>query len=199
LPKIVDYDKRREWIIDGYLGLVQSNFPGPATSRNLAKHLGISNSLLWRYFDGMDDLLAQVYLTVVERTNRRISESISQRHGVDAVKAMLDELLPLTVESRVESQVVVAFWGRSATSPTNTASVGLTEMNVWTTLMARLVEDAVNLGQISVSENVSTADLAELLVSSATSVQIEYAIRRDSRIVRRRRELMISFFLPETS
>lgn len=51
MPKIVDHEERRQQIVDTFLTLVERGRGlDAASSRALAAELGISNSLLWRYF-----------------------------------------------------------------------------------------------------------------------------------------------------
>lgn len=190
MPKIVDSDEKRRQIVTGYLELVRRDGIGAVTSRSLAAYLGMSNSLLWRYFHGMNDLLSQAYMTVVDHSDQRINAAIAEHQGIDAVRAMLDEMLPLTDESKAEAQVVVGFWGLAVIDAHGHAPSVLFEVRRWTTLMARLLDEAATAGEVFLPAG--PAQIAELMVSDTVETQIEYAIHRDSDIVARRRETLLS-------
>ena len=96
MPKIVDHEQRRTAIVSTFLSLVEQRGLDGATSRALAAELGISNSLLWRYFSDMDALIERAYREVVAHTNARVAQSIDGRTGLAAAYALIDELFPVT-------------------------------------------------------------------------------------------------------
>ncbi|MEV6342962.1 TetR family transcriptional regulator C-terminal domain-containing protein [Actinoplanes sp. NPDC051851] len=116
MPKIVDHDQRRHQIVEAFLAIVARDGLPAATSRAVAAELGMGTGALWHYFDGFDEVASGAYQQIVERTNGRITAAVRGLRGLEAVHAMLREILPLVKETQDEASVVVGFWGRLASN-----------------------------------------------------------------------------------
>ncbi|GAA2616982.1 TetR/AcrR family transcriptional regulator [Paractinoplanes durhamensis] len=114
MPKIVDHDQRRSEIVEAFLAVVTRDGLPSASSRAIAAELGVGTGALWHYFDDFDAVASAAYQRVFERTNARIADATAGRRGLDAIEAMMREILPLAKETLDEAQVVVGFWGRLA-------------------------------------------------------------------------------------
>lgn len=176
MPKIVNHFARRNEIVDAYLQLAGRRDIASLSSRSLAAELHVSNSLLWRYFEDMDDLLATAYRTVIRNVDDRIMFAVHDLHGFDAIRVMIGELLPLTPTSRAESLVVMRFWGLEVTQGSTIAN-DLHETEAWTQLLARFIDEAVSADDIKTSQ--STADLAAIMMALINDAQIAYAAGGD--------------------
>ena len=176
MPKVVDYAKRRIEIVDALLELIAQEGMGAATSRALAKHLGVSNGALWRYFKDKDDLLAATYQTVLDKSNLRVVRAIAGRTGVDAVLAMMETFFPLTPELQDEAKVVLAFWGVAAMNSTQ-ATHGNPEMVEWSDEFAILLDEAIKAGELR--PDTPAEALGNILMSVGTNAQVDYVFRGD--------------------
>jgi AcrR family transcriptional regulator len=192
MPKVVDYAKRRVEIVDALLELIAQEGMSAATSRSLARYLGVSNGALWRYFKDKDDLLAATYQTVLDKSNRRVVEAIAGRSGADAVLAMMETFFPQTPELQDEAKVVLAFWGIAAMNPTQ-AGHGNPEMVQWSDEFAILLKQAVETGELRA--DTPTEALGNVLMSVGINAQVDYVFRSEDGAVlmAQVRELLDSF------
>ncbi|MFT8649694.1 MAG: TetR/AcrR family transcriptional regulator [Bifidobacterium psychraerophilum] len=185
MPKIVDHEARRNSIVRAFLELVGEQGMAEANSRALARKLDISNSLLWRYFDDMNQLIEQAYTTITEDTSTRIQYAVEHASGLHAFNLALDEIFPISEVSRVEAKIAVSFWGL-AVSTHSQASVTLDELNEWSSQLEGFLQQAVELGEIS--ESAPLRDLAQMAISTAIQAQVEYAMTHSENRARTLRE-----------
>ena len=174
MPKIVDHAQRRAEIIDATLTLIAAEGVTAVTSRGLAKHLGISNGALWRYFDDKADLLAAAYRTVVTNTNKRAAAALEGAHGAEAVLAFVQALLPLTDIAGQEAKVVVGFWGLAAADRA-ASSLGRPELQEWDKQIEVLLHRARQAGEVRNETPVRA--LTTMLLSYVVNTQVEYVFQ----------------------
>lgn len=183
MPKIVDHEQRRNEIVATYLKLVERDGINGASSRALAAELGISNSLLWRYFDDMDALVERAYSAVVAHTNSRVGKAIQDQHGLTAVYALIDELFPVTQESKAEARVVVEYWATKARNKNSYVE----PHNCWRLNLIDFLEEARCTGEIA--EDAPTSLLADIILDIVGNSQTEYAMSGDDHIALAARDL----------
>ncbi len=116
MPKRVDHEQRRREIVEAAWRLVARGGFAAATMREIASEAGFANGALKYYFDSKDDLLIAAFQHTFYRVNERAALSIGDRTGLEAIRLLCLEMLPLDDERRVEARVAVAFWDRAATS-----------------------------------------------------------------------------------
>ena len=179
MPKIVDHAARRQAIVEAYLALVAEKGIGSTSSRSLAAQLGISNSLLWRYFSDMNQLLVQSYHTIIQNDDDRIMFAIAGRRGLDAIRRMVHELLPLDAVSRAEAKIVVSFWGLEVTKGARFSQT-THELKAWSSMLATLLEQAADDGEITRREWRAIQDTAFTIMALTNNAQVEYATQNDS-------------------
>ncbi|WP_415454175.1 TetR/AcrR family transcriptional regulator [Bifidobacterium sp.] len=173
MPKVVDHDKRRMSIVRAYLELVGERGMPEANSRALAQKMGISNSLLWRYFDDMNQLIEQAYRTITEDTNARIQRSVHGRCGVEAFNRALDEIFPISYESRIEAKIAVSFWGLTVATRSQ-APVTLHEIGEWSQLLSSFLEQAIERGEIAATTPVLA--IVRMALATGIQAQVEFAL-----------------------
>lgn len=184
MPKIVDHEERRQQIVDTFLTLVERGRGlDAASSRALAAELGISNSLLWRYFKDMDEIVERAYREVVAHTNARIERGIAGRHGLDAVHALIDELMPVTDASKAEACVVVAYWA----AKTRDGHSYVEPHGCWRTKLVAFLEEARGMGQVA--DDCPARVLADAVVDIVDNAQVEYVMAGDDRLALEARDL----------
>jgi AcrR family transcriptional regulator len=116
VPKRVDHDQRRKEIVEAAWRLIARGGFEAATMREIAAEAGYANGALKYYFTSKDDLLAAAFQHTFYRINERAAHTIGDRTGIEAIRALCLEMLPLDAERQVESRVAVAFWDRAASS-----------------------------------------------------------------------------------
>ncbi|GIF19991.1 AcrR family transcriptional regulator [Actinoplanes tereljensis] len=174
MPKIVDHDRRRSEIVEAFLAVVTREGLPAASSRAIAAELGIGTGALWHYFDDFDAVASAAYQRVFERTNARIADAAAGRRGLDAIEAMMREILPLAKETLDEAQVVVGFWGRlAANDRLATAETDVGE--IWGTQLSGYLSEAITDGALSPDTPVSA--LVDLLLSISMGQQVHVVMR----------------------
>ncbi|MBW3088991.1 TetR/AcrR family transcriptional regulator [Bifidobacterium sp. 82T24] len=181
MPKIVDHAARRQAIVEAYLDLVRKQGIGSTSSRSLAAQLGISNSLLWRYFNDMNQLLVQSYHTIIQNVDDRIMFAIAGHRGVDAIRRMVHELLPLDDVSRAEARIVVSFWGLEVTKGTR-LSPSAHETEAWSSILETLLRQAAEVGEIAHADDRTLRDTAFAIMALTNNAQIGYATKDDDAV-----------------
>jgi AcrR family transcriptional regulator len=88
-----------------------------ATVRRIARQAGCTTGLVTHYFPGKDDLLTGALRLVHQMAADRMSTRSQQAAGLNALRAVLLETLPLTPAGEYEWHVWLSFWGVAWTSP----------------------------------------------------------------------------------
>jgi AcrR family transcriptional regulator len=95
-----------------------------ASVRAVAREAGLSMGSVRHFFASHDQLLLFAVEALVEQASRRIEEGTSARlslvaggRPLDAVAALLEEVLPLDAERQTEAKVWAAFTNPPATNP----------------------------------------------------------------------------------
>lgn len=134
MPKRVDHDQRRLDIVEASWRLIARGGFAAATMREIAAEAGFANGALKYYFEGKDDLLVAAFQHTFYRVNERAARAIGDRTGLEAIRRLCLEMLPLDEERRVESRVAVAFWDRATASP-KLRKVHADSFAIWRTWM----------------------------------------------------------------
>lgn len=124
MPARIDTGRRRREVIDAAFRLVVAEGMEGPSLRKVAEESGINIGSVRHYFDGHEDLLAAAAYEAGERMGRRLAahpvETLRGLRGdaaVDALAALVEEVLPLDEERREEAIVVVEFVMASRTRP----------------------------------------------------------------------------------
>ena len=117
MPKIVDKAARRDAFIDVAWQIIRSEGFDALTLREVAAAAGFSNGALKPYFATKDALLVAAYTRAYDRAVARAEEAIRGRRGLEALRLLCHEIMPLDAIRELEAAVVVAFWARSLAMP----------------------------------------------------------------------------------
>lgn len=85
--------------------------------RAVAAEAATSPGALRHYFATQDELLAFALSSVAERVAERVLAQLAQLHGPEGACWLLEQLLPLDEDRRLEGEVWLAFHGRSPGAP----------------------------------------------------------------------------------
>lgn len=147
MPKKVDHEQRRREIVEAAWRLVARGGFAAATMREIAAEAGFANGALKYYFDSKDALLIAAFQHTFYRVNERAALSIGDRTGLEAIRLLCLEMLPLDEERRVEARVAVAFWDRAASSAAM-RKIHADSFAIWRTWMENELQTARRAGAL---------------------------------------------------
>jgi AcrR family transcriptional regulator len=109
MPKIVDHDERRSDIVRAIIKVVGEGGLAGATVRSIAREGGFSSGVIAHYFSNKDEMVRYAFEFVADRVFRRIDARLKQAKGVDRVRVILEEHVPISKQDE-ETAVALAFW-----------------------------------------------------------------------------------------
>jgi len=169
VPKQVDHEQRRIEIVEATWRIVSRGGFAAATMREIAAEAGFANGGLKHYFATKDDLLVAAFQRTFYRVNERAGLATGGRSGLDAIRALCMEMLPLDRERQTESRVAVAFWDRAASNPT-LMKVHADSYAIWRQFMEQHLDIARESGEIQ--EHVATALIVDELLWITTGLHV---------------------------
>jgi AcrR family transcriptional regulator len=113
MPKIVDWDQRRDEILSATARVIARDGIAGATIRAIAKEANCSRGILAHYFDDKADILGSVLMHSHRRVGARMMRASAGLTGLDALRAVMLEALPLDERRDLEAQIEISFWGRA--------------------------------------------------------------------------------------
>jgi AcrR family transcriptional regulator len=113
MPKIVDWDAKRDEILSATWRIIAREGIAGATIRAIAKEASCSRGILGHYFSDKEDILGAALLLSHRRVGARMAAATAGRHGMAALRAVMLEALPLDEQRDLEAQIEISFWGRA--------------------------------------------------------------------------------------
>jgi len=113
MPKIVDWDERRDEILSATWRVIARDGIEGATIRAIAREANCSAGILAHYFDDKEDILGSALLLSHRRVAARMTAAAAGLTGLDALRATMLEALPLDGRRDLEAQIEISFWGRA--------------------------------------------------------------------------------------
>jgi AcrR family transcriptional regulator len=113
VPKVVDHDARRQELAEATRRVVQRDGIEGATVRAVAAEAGWSPGSLRHYFPAQSELLAFAMELVANRVHERIVRLEPAGDVRASVERLLEQVLPVDAERRMEMEVWLAFWARA--------------------------------------------------------------------------------------
>jgi AcrR family transcriptional regulator len=117
MPKIVNWDERRDEILAATWRVIARDGIAKATIRAIAREAHCSAGVLAHYFDDKADILGSALLLSHRRVVARMDVRVAGRTGLDALRVIMLEALPLDDERDLEAQIEISFWGRALGNP----------------------------------------------------------------------------------
>ena len=117
MPKIVDWDARRDEILSATWRVIARDGIAKATIRAIAREADCSRGILAHYFDDKADILGSALVMSHRRVGDRMDESAKGHSGLDALRIVMLEALPLDERRDLEAQIEISFWGRALGNP----------------------------------------------------------------------------------
>lgn len=148
MPKLVDHDVRRKQLLDAVWRIIARAGIAGATTREIAREAGVSNGVLAHYFPDKDSLLTAALRSSYKQYYDRVSQKTQGLVGLDAIRVIVSEALPLDPQRLTEAQVGVSFYGMALGNATLTETVRAEFERFWDFLSYRVTE-ALTLGQLT--------------------------------------------------
>jgi AcrR family transcriptional regulator len=117
MPKIVDWDARRDEILSATWRVIARDGIARATIRSIAQEAGCSRGILAHYFDDKADILGSALLMSHRRVIARMDAATARLAGLAALRVVMLEALPLDGQRDLEAQIEISFWGRALGNP----------------------------------------------------------------------------------
>jgi len=117
MPKIVDWEERRDEILAATWRVIARDGIAKATIRAIAREAHCSAGILAHYFDDKADILGSALMLSHRRVAARMEAEAAGRTGLDALRVVMLEALPLDDERDLEAQIEISFWGRALGNP----------------------------------------------------------------------------------
>jgi AcrR family transcriptional regulator len=113
MPKIVDWDARRDEILSATWRVIARDGIARATIRAIAREADCSRGILAHYFDDKADILGSALVMSHRRVVARMDARAAGLSGLGALRVVMLEALPLDDERDLEAQIEISFWGRA--------------------------------------------------------------------------------------
>jgi AcrR family transcriptional regulator len=176
LPKIVDHEERREEVITAVWRVIARDGLESSTIRAIAKETGASAGILAHYFEDKDDILTYALKLSHRRIRERQNNKLNGLTGLEALKALVLDNLPLDEERELETRLEISYWARSLTRAEVT-KVQRAEAAILHKRMVTLVLEAQGLGEIE--KNQSPEMIVERLHALIDGLSLRALIHRE--------------------
>jgi TetR/AcrR family transcriptional regulator, transcriptional repressor of bet genes len=147
VPVIVDHAQRRAEIVEAAWHALADLGSEGATMRTIAERAGCSTGRLTHYFKNRDEILVAALRAVHTSAGKRMREAVARADGLDALRGVIHEALPLESVSQREWNVWIAFWGLAAAKP-SLRREQRTRYAEWRQLIRTLIERSVEAGDL---------------------------------------------------
>lgn len=170
MPKLVDHEARRVEVLDATWRVIAREGIEHTTTREIAREAGCSTGVLAHYFADKDDILRSALDLAHRRVSNRIVKIRSEMAGLEALRAVLAESLPLDDERRLEINLEVSNWGRSVANP-KLRQLQHGDYDQWVVFIRAVVRDAQRVGEIA--NDLDPHLVASLLVAFVDGLSVE--------------------------
>lgn len=113
MPKIVDWDAKRDEILSATWRVIARDGLIGATIRAIAKEASCSRGILGHYFQDKADILGSALVLSHRRVGARMTAAAAGLSGLEALRVVMLEALPLDSRRDLEAQIEISFWGRA--------------------------------------------------------------------------------------
>ena len=117
MPKIVDWDARRDEILSATWQVIARDGIAGATIRAIAREANCSRGILAHYFDDKADILGSALVMSHRRVAARMDTKAAGLTGLAALRVVMLEALPLDDQRDLEAQIEISFWSRALGDP----------------------------------------------------------------------------------
>ena len=166
VPKVVDHEQRRRELVAATWAVVAAEGIEAATVRRIAEEAGCTTGRITHYFADKEEVLVAALRQVHRAAGKRMLAATGERSGLEALRAVLAEALPLDEERILEWRVWLAFWGSAATS-TSLQAEQHQRYREWRGLLKRVLATAALPTNTSIWTGWSTRSLPWSMASAS--------------------------------
>ncbi|MGW6752194.1 TetR/AcrR family transcriptional regulator [Streptomyces sp. NPDC055006] len=141
MPKVVDHGNRRRELLPAVWKVTARDGVENVTLRAIAAETGWSTGTLQHYFPTKRELIISAHELAYSRAGERIADRVRELKGVDALRAVLLEALPLDDERLLEARVEVSAWNLAATDE-DFRAMRKERVDEWMPLLEQLIADS---------------------------------------------------------
>jgi AcrR family transcriptional regulator len=170
MPKLVDVDARRKDLLEAVWRIIPRSGIAAATTRAIAREAGVSNGVLSHYFPDKDSLLIEALRSAYAAAQGRMRDVTRGLVGLEAVRAIMLEALPLDDKRLLEAQIGVSFWGL-ALGNERLLEVERAEWERFWDVLSFRVDEAVALEQLA--PEVRADDLTHELIVLVEGISVQ--------------------------
>ena len=148
MPKIVDWDSKRDDILSATWRVIARDGIAGTTIRAIAKEANCSRGILGHYFHDKADILGSALLLSHRRVGARMTAAAAGLSGLAALRVIMLEALPLDEQRDIEAQIEISFWGRAL----GNAEMRELQHSEFERLSSRLrghLQEAAELGEVA--------------------------------------------------
>jgi len=170
MPKIVDWDVRRDEVLDATWRVIARDGFAQTTIRKIALEAGYSHGVLAHYFTNKQDILASALLLCHQRVRERMRLRTQGLAGLDALRVIMVEALPLDAERDLEAGIEISFW-HQALGNAELAGLQNDEFDLLCDELRRPLLEARRLGQLRPEVDIEEAVHSLVILIDGLSVQ----------------------------
>jgi AcrR family transcriptional regulator len=170
LPKIVDWEARKDEILQATWRVIARDGLSRTTVRAIAREADCSLGILSHYFDNKMDILASALLLSHRRVRERTEKKVVGLNGMSALRIAMLEALPLDAERQLEARIEVSFWGRILSDP-RLSELGQLEVNLLASRLRGHLNEARAAGELREDLNLDLATQELLVLIDGVSVE----------------------------
>jgi AcrR family transcriptional regulator len=170
MPKIVNWDERRDEILSATWRVIARDGIARATIRAIAREAHCSPGILAHYFGDKADILGAALLLSHRRVRARMDARAAGLAGLDALRVIMLEALPLDDERDLEARIEISFWGRALGNPELRAMQN-TEFDRFAGRLRGHLAEAVTLGELRDGVDIDLAAHQLLVLIDGLSAQ----------------------------
>ena len=159
MPKTVDHEARREQLAEAVLTVIQRSGLERVTLREVAREVGWTSGVLLHYFRDKEELVTFAFELATRRAGRRVDERLPGLRGLAALRAFMEETLPISENARFDAEIWQTFEGHAVALP----GVGAQQRYQYQFLQERLagmVREAQALDEIAPEVDAARAGLS---------------------------------------
>jgi len=198
MPKVVDHSARRLAFAEAAFHVIAKRGLARVTVREIARQAGFTTGALVHYFKSKDQVLIEASEFSGTVVRGRMEHHATTRTGLDALKHVLYEALPMTPEMRGTWNVWLGFWDRATH---NRAVRKITDLRYqeWQGRIAELVKGAQSAGELS--PRVDPIKAAQSIISLIDGIGVRVLLTGGEMSAKRQKELVDALVdnLPHTT
>lgn len=170
MPKIVDWEARKDEILEATWRVIARDGLSRTTVRAIAREADCSLGILSHYFDDKMDILASALLLSHRRVRERTEKKVVGLSGMAALRISMLEALPLDAERELEARIEVSFWGRIL-SDARLSELGQAEVNLLGARLRSHLDEASAAGELLADLDLDLATQELLVLIDGVSVE----------------------------